>query len=88
MVSKIPILNILLFITIWVLKLFNLEAFVNKHIEYRADAFACDLGFKNGMLDVLEYLKNLDFNTNYEFLGMLTQTHPPAELRINKLLNN
>lgn len=58
--------------------------FSSRKQEYRANKFACKLGFGSGFLSVLEKLKSYDFKDN-SFSSRIQQTHPDITLRIDKI---
>lgn len=54
-------------------------------VEYRADAFASDLGFGAGLTAFLGRLAGMDVNSQQGFLVMYLQSHPPTALRVDRL---
>ncbi|MBK2085926.1 M48 family metalloprotease [Francisella adeliensis] len=56
----------------------------NRSQEYRADLFACELGFGGGLLSVLEKIKSYEFKDN-SFSARIRQTHPDTALRIDEI---
>lgn len=61
-----------------------LNMWMSRGHEYRADAFAASLGYKEGMITALEILDNLTVYDN-SFLGKLVATHPSGMQRIDAL---
>lgn len=69
--------------------LFRLSGFITKmvnwDIEYRADDFADELGFRRGLISFFERLQALDVRDEHGFLKRVEYTHPPVMMRIDKL---
>lgn len=55
-----------------------------KKAEYRADAFAASLGYRNDMIEALEILRHVSVEDN-SFMGKLMSAHPPVMGRIGAL---
>jgi len=53
--------------------------------EYRADAFAIEMGYRDGLISLLEKLADRDERTKTGFLAKLKYSHPPIETRIDRL---
>ncbi len=87
MVMLIPFVLALMFkyvgsIGIWV---YNITyPMLSRKQEYRADMFACELGFGKGMLTVLETIQGYEYKEN-NFSSKVTQTHPDTALRIDEI---
>lgn len=62
--------------------LFNMM--LSKKAEYRADAFAASLGYKNDMIESLEVLQHVNVEDN-SFMGKLMSAHPSVMERIGAL---
>jgi len=56
----------------------------NHKEEYRADLFACEIGYGAGLLSVLEKIKSYEFKDN-NFSSRIKQTHPDTALRIDEI---
>lgn len=76
--------NIVLFLTmplLWIVRL--LDKISHWKVEYRADAFADELGFHEGLIMFLERLQGLDVRENHGFARARRYTHPPTASRID-----
>ncbi len=85
--SWIPLLMFLPIIVLNVLgsKIFNLlNQWMSRGAEYRADAFAASLGYKDDMIAALEILDGITVQDN-SFVAKLMATHPATMLRIGAL---
>jgi len=58
---------------------------VSSPAEYRADKFACKLAGGNGLLDFFDIMTPLDVRKGGSILEHYTRSHPPVELRRNKV---
>jgi len=56
--------------------------------EYRADAFAAKLGFKEGLVSFLEKLAPFDQRKESGFFSRYKHSHPPTRERIERLKHN
>lgn len=59
---------------------------VSQRIEYRADAFAANIGEREGLIRLLERYSDID-NRKWSLFEQLMSTHPPTMYRIGKLEN-
>lgn len=55
------------------------------HIEYRADRFAYDMGFSEGLISFFEKMLPLDERNRHGFLSKYGYSHPPTATRIDKI---
>ena len=69
-------------IGIWVYNI--VYRFRSHKLEYRADLFACEIGFGAGLLSVLEKINSYEFKDN-GFASRIKQTHPDTPLRIDEI---
>jgi heat shock protein HtpX len=67
----------------WLLRLGML--FVGRKQEYRADAFAVQIGFGEGLLSDFEKIKDQSYETPKTLIGRLYDTHPAIMLRIGEI---
>jgi len=63
----------------------KLEPYLSRSIEYRADKFSADLLGADGMLSFLNSLAGDEVHMEFGFLNMKSRSHPPSELRLEKL---
>ena len=68
----------------WLLKICLLLH--SRRCEYRADRFAADLGYTEGLVSFLERIDQLQESKN-SLLGMIFASHPAAMKRIDRLNN-
>lgn len=68
--------------------LIALSSFFSRTEEYRADSFAADIIGVKGMISFLESIKRGESFTEVGFLTMQRRSHPPSELRLEKLYDH
>jgi heat shock protein HtpX len=59
--------------------------FVGRKQEYKADKFAIQAGFGDGLLSFLDKLKDMEFEAPKNLFSRLYATHPPTMLRIGEV---
>jgi|GEM_PF-1269620 len=55
------------------------------HTEYRADQFAANMGYHDGLISLFEKILPLDERNTHGFLSRYGFSHPPTAVRIDKL---
>ena len=68
---------------IWIVR--SLNKVTAWPIEYRADRFACDMGYGEGLVELLERIEDEDVRGATGFLKKYAYSHPPTALRIDRL---
>ncbi len=68
--------------------LMAMSVFFSRTEEYRADKFAADIIGVKGMISFLESIKRGESFTEIGFLTMKRRSHPPSELRLEKLFEH
>ena len=68
--------------------LMALSSFFSRTEEYRADSFAAEIVGVKGMISFLESIKRGESFTEVGFLTMKRRSHPPSELRLEKLFEH
>jgi Zn-dependent protease with chaperone function len=82
---RLPLMFVLLLAAplLWVSYL--MDRYSNWKIEYRADNFADELGFGEGLIKFLERLAGLDVRENHGFTRAYTYSHPATASRIDAI---
>ncbi|MDD3889447.1 MAG: M48 family metalloprotease [Syntrophomonadaceae bacterium] len=57
---------------------------IGRQNEYKADNYAKELGYKDGMISYLRKIQNVELQPK-GWIAILAQSHPPTPLRIEKL---
>lgn len=84
-IIALPLAIISMVIMPLVLIVQNLDRAVNWRIEYRADDFADNLGFGDGLIKFFERLEAIDVREDHGFLKAYRYSHPPVLSRIDKI---
>lgn len=79
----ITIAIIITFPIIWIARIIDRMGLW--HIEYRADRFAYDMGFGEGLISFFEKMLPLDERNRHGFLSKYGYSHPPTAARIDKI---
>lgn len=55
------------------------------HVEYRADQFAANMGYRDGLISFFEKMLPLDERNEHGFLSRYGFSHPPTAMRIDRV---
>ena len=87
--SLLKLLNLAIygFLTITVNLLCFVVAGSDRKLEYKADAYTCQLGYGKPMVDGLYITKTLEISDKQKFVRRVMESHPRTAYRIERLEN-